>query len=159
MILIGLGANLPSHYGGPEETLEAAKAELGRRGVRILKSSRTVITKPVPPSGQPDYRNAVISVSTALNPHALQTIEREFGRTDNERNAARVLDLDLLAYGRQVIGEKGLEVPHPRMHRRGFVLGPLCTISPEWEHPVLKQTAWELFHSLPEKVSRETEAA
>jgi 2-amino-4-hydroxy-6-hydroxymethyldihydropteridine diphosphokinase len=67
-----------------------------------------------------------------------------------------VLDLDLLAYDGVVMREGRVLVPHPRMHQRGFVLGPLCEIAPEWEHPVLKLTATRLFHSLPEKVSRET---
>ncbi|MGB4106230.1 MAG: 2-amino-4-hydroxy-6-hydroxymethyldihydropteridine diphosphokinase [Alphaproteobacteria bacterium] len=164
MILIALGANLPSRYGNPEETFSAVLAELPRRGVEVLKVSRIIVTRPVPASDQPDYRNGVVSVATKLavrDLHALlKTIEREFGREEGlEWNAARVLDLDLLAYNRTVIAEKGLQVPHARMHQRDFVLGPLCEIAQEWEHPVLKQTASQLFHSLPEKVSRETEAA
>ena len=162
MILIALGANLPSSYGNPEHTLEAAKAELAGRGIAVLKSSATIVTSPVPVSDQPDYRNAVISVATGLGPQALhdvlKEIEREFGREDAERNAARVLDLDLLAYDGVVMRGEGVLVPHPRMHQRDFVLGPLCEIAPEWIHPLLKLTATELFHSLPEKVSRETGA-
>ncbi len=164
MILIALGANLPSHYGNPEETLSAVLAELPRRGVDVLKVSRIIVTRPVPLSDQPDYRNGVILVATRLDVRALhallKAIEREFGREEDiERNAARVLDLDLLAYDGAVIAEEGLQVPHPRMHQRDFVLGPLCEVVPNWEHPLLKQTASQLFHSLPEKVSRETEAA
>lgn len=162
MILIALGANLPSRYGNPEETLEEAKVELERRGVRVLKSSTTIVTRPVPVSDQPDYRNGVISVATKLGPEALhdllKEIERDFGRIGAERDAARVLDLDLLAYDEVVLREGRVLVPHPRMHQRGFVLEPLCEIAPEWEHPVLKLTATRLFHSLPEKVSRETGA-
>lgn len=164
MILIALGANLPSRYGNPEETLNAVLAELPRRGVEVVAASRVIVTAPVPVSDQPDYRNGVVSVATKLDARALhellKSMEREFGREEGlERNAARVLDLDLLAYDGVVIAEKGLQVPHPRMHQRDFVLGPLCEIAPEWEHPLLKQTASQLFHSLPEKVSRETEAA
>lgn len=162
MILIALGANLPSRYGNPERTLEEAKAALGRRGVKVLQSSSIIVTSPVPTSDQPDYRNGVISVATKLGAEALhdllKDIERDFGRMDAERDAARVLDLDLLAYDEVVLREGRVLVPHPRMHQRGFVLGPLCEIAPDWEHPVLKLTATRLFHSLPEKVSRETGA-
>lgn len=163
MILIALGANLPSRYGKPDDTLEAAKAELARKGVSVVRASRTIVSAPVPASTQPDYRNAVIAVRTklpALDLHTLlKTIEKDFGREEGERNEARVLDLDLLAYGREIIAGPVLRVPHPRMHLRGFVLGPLAEIAPQWVHPVLKQTAQQLFHSLPENVSRETEVA
>jgi 2-amino-4-hydroxy-6-hydroxymethyldihydropteridine diphosphokinase len=86
----------------------------------------------------------------------MKSIETDFGRVDAELNAARVLDLDLIAYEDAVLNETDLVVPHQRMHQRAFVLGPLMEIAPEWVHPVLKRTAAELFHSLPEKVSRET---
>lgn len=163
MILIALGANLPSRFGKPEDTLEAAKAELARRGIRVVKSSRSFITDPVPPSDQPLFRNGVVDVATDLPPlelfHELKAIEADFGREKGEINAARVLDLDLLAYGTLITTAPKLVVPHPRMHERAFVLGPLMDIAPEWEHPVLKQTTARLFHSLSEKVSRETKAA
>ncbi len=154
MILIALGANLPSRYGRPEDTLEAAKAELERRGVVILNSSGIIITDPVPVSDQPKYRNAVICAATKLPPRELfvllKAIEADFGRIDASRNAARVLDLDLIAYEGQVINDPDLIIPHPRMHQRAFVLEPLCEIAPDWIHPVLNKTALELFQSLPE---------
>jgi 2-amino-4-hydroxy-6-hydroxymethyldihydropteridine diphosphokinase len=160
LILIALGANLPSIYGKPDDTLEEAKRELARRGISIMKSSKIMISDPVPVSDQPKYRNAVVSVSTVFSSQELlaelKSIEADFGREDTERNAARVLDLDLIAYDGRIIQGRDLMVPHPRMHQRAFVLGPLMEIAPNWVHPVLKRTAAELFHSLPEKVSRET---
>ncbi len=163
MILIALGANLPSRFGTPEDTLEAAKAELSRRDVSVIQSSNIWVTAPVPASDQPFYRNAVISVSTSLPPkpllHLLKSLEAEFGRAAAERNAPRVLDLDLLAYGDQVIREGDLEIPHPRMHLRGFVLGPLREIAPDWSHPVLQKTAEKLFFDLPESTDPVTDRA
>ncbi len=160
MILIALGANLPSRFGKPEDTLEAAKAEMGRRGVSVVKSSRSFVTEPVPPSDQPLFRNAAVEVATKLPPlelfHVLKAIEADFGREKAEINAARVLDLDLLAYGDRITDAPKLIIPHPRMHQRAFVLLPLMDIAPDWVHPVLKKTTSNLFHSLPEKVSRET---
>lgn len=160
MILIALGANLPSRYGEPEETFRAAEAELARRGVKILHKSSIYVTDPVPVSDQPKYRNAMISVATDLSARdiftVLKNIEKDFGRVSTERNAARVLDLDLIAYHDLVLNEGDLIVPHPRMHERLFVLEPLADLTKSWVHPVLKMDLANLIHSLTEKVSRET---
>jgi len=75
---------------------------------------------------------------------ALSSIEQAFERKRIARNAPRTLDLDLIAYGRQVIEAPGLSVPHPRAHERRFVMGPLAEIAPAWVHPVLGKTAAEL---------------
>lgn len=149
MIFIALGANLPLANGqSPEMTLEAAKAALEARGVKIIKSSRTWLTAPVPVSDQPWYRNAVIEVETHLPAldllSALHEIEMEFGRIRSVQNAARILDLDLLAYHDQAIVTAHVAIPHPRMHERGFVLHPLYEISPQWIHPILKKSVVEM---------------
>jgi 2-amino-4-hydroxy-6-hydroxymethyldihydropteridine diphosphokinase len=155
MILIALGANIPSRHGNPEATLEAAKYALVFRGVRILSFSRIWLSAPVPVSEQPLYRNAVASIETQMTPQELmrviKEIERDFGRHDAEKNAPRELDIDLLAYDDVVYTEGALLVPHPRMHSRAFVMMPLCEIAPDWMHPVLKKTASELAAFLPEE--------
>jgi 2-amino-4-hydroxy-6-hydroxymethyldihydropteridine diphosphokinase len=113
-------------------------------------------------SDQPKYRNAIISVSASVEARellgVLKSIEVDFGRISAVKNAARILDLDLIAYEQEIIDEPDLAVPHPRMHLREFVLAPLCEIEPQWVHPVLGRTACDLFHSLTGKVSRETQA-
>ena len=87
-------------------------------------------------------------VETPLSPRALLAqllaIEAKFGRRRTEPNAPRTLDLDLIAYGRQVMAEPGLTVPHPRAHERLFVMGPLAEIAPEWTHPVVGLRAVKL---------------
>ncbi|WP_142846970.1 2-amino-4-hydroxy-6-hydroxymethyldihydropteridine diphosphokinase [Telmatospirillum sp. J64-1] len=152
MILIGLGANLPSRYGSPRETLEAALAEIERRGARVVACSRWWKTAPVPVSDQPWYVNGVARVETGMTAAELlallHDVEREFGRVRGERNAARVVDLDLLAYGRERITE-GLEVPHPRLAERAFVLLPLAELAPDWVHPVTGKGIGEMIAALP----------
>ncbi len=139
MIFIALGANLPSLYGSPEETLEAALQVLGARGIEVVRASSIWLSAPVPVSDQLWYRNAVICVRSHFSEidllNVLKEIEHDFGRLDKERNAPRVLDLDIISYHDEVCSFANLTVPHPRMHERAFVLYPLREIAPEWVHP------------------------
>ncbi len=152
MILIGIGGNLPSQFGPPERGLPHALRLLEAQGVRLVLSSPWYGAHAVPASKQPNFVNAVASVETTLLPEALltrmQAVEAAFGRVRGIVNAARTLDLDLLAYG-GICLENGMQLPHPRLHQRAFVLAPLCDIAQEWRHPVLKRTARELLADLP----------
>ncbi len=167
MILLGIGGNLPGKYGSPEQAIEAAKGYLECAGIKIVAASRIWVTEPVPKSDQPWYRNAVFQVETALSPEdilaEIAAIEKAFGRERNERDAARIIDIDLLAYHDQVMSAPDLHIPHPRMHQRGFVLYPLRDITRDWAHPVLQKNVCELIAMLPDDYvaspSRETENA
>lgn len=154
MILIALGANLPSRFGAPEATLKAACDALERRGVSVVVRSSIWISAPVPVSEQPWYRNAVIVVETSLDApellNVLKAIEVDFGREGSERDAARLLDLDIIAYNDEFYETDGLTVPHARAHERGFVLYPLQEVCPDWIHPVLKLDVAALISDLPE---------
>lgn len=159
MIIVALGANLPSNYGEPEQTLEAAKSRLNENGVRIIGASNTWITEPVPKSNQENYRNAALVVETELKADellwVLQKIEADFGRVRENQNDARTLDLDLIAYHDQVLSTLDLILPHPRMHERHFVLGPLSEIAPLWQHPIQKKTIIEMLNILgPDQTSQ-----
>ena len=132
---IGLGANL----GNPHETISAAMILL--RGLPIshlTKTSSFYLTAPIEANGD-DYVNAVVEICTQLSPTALlaeiQTIEQRFGRVRSYPNAPRTLDCDLLLYDQQIINTPTLQVPHPRMHLRAFVLVPLLEIAPHMAIP------------------------
>lgn len=139
-ILVALGANLPSREGAARETLRRAVQRLRARGLGITAQSRAYLTEPVPRSAQPWYVNQVVAVETGLDPQALLglllEVEAAFGRERGERNAARTLDLDLIAYRGQRLDTRELTLPHPRLHERAFVLAPLRDVAPGWMHPL-----------------------
>ena len=133
---IGLGANLPSSAGPPSATLANAVTRLASMG-RVTARSSLYSAEPVGFAAQPRFLNAVVALETELSPRALLeallSIEREFGRdrTSGIANGPRTLDLDLLIYDIWSINEPGLEVPHPRLAERAFVLVPLTEIAPQ----------------------------
>jgi len=154
MILVGLGANLPSSLGPPQTTLAAALEALAGEGVMVLARSRWYRTAPMPASDQPWFINGVARVATRLGPAEflalLQRIERRFGRRPGPANAARPIDLDLLAYDDRVEeGGDGPVLPHPRLQERAFVLLPLGEVAPGWRHPRMQRTVEELIAALP----------
>lgn len=142
-----MGANL----GEPLDTLDRAVQFL-RHEAGLLRASSPWLTAPVGgPAGQPDYVNAVV---LAVPPEPLRdpqvllewllALERRFGRERSERWAARTLDLDLLAFGDRVLDRPGLQLPHPRLAERPFVLAPLAELWPDWRHPVAGERAADL---------------
>ena len=158
-VIIALGSNRRhGRHGAPGPGVEAAIAELSARGVRILARSRIHVTDPVGPSER-IFANAAVLASTPLAPEALlkllKAVERDFGRRRQRRWGARVLDLDLIAYGAAVVPsrlrwrtERGLVVPHRAMHQRRVVLDPVVEIAPDWRHPVLGLSTRELHSRL-----------
>jgi 2-amino-4-hydroxy-6-hydroxymethyldihydropteridine diphosphokinase len=163
MMLIGIGANLPGPLATPPiETCRLAAAALDSLpGLRLRALSRWYLTAPVPPSGQPHYVNAVAALQCdpgAGEPDpgillaALQAIEARAGRVRGEPNAARTLDLDIIAMGpggQLVRATPDPVLPHPRAHERAFVLAPLLDVAPDWVHPVLRRRAHDLLLHLP----------
>ena len=131
-------------------------AELGRRGVAVLRVSPWYRTAPVPASDQPWYVNAVAEVVTDAGagrrcwPFCTRS-RQAFGRVRTVPNAARMIDLDLLDYrGKTAAGGPGRAIlPHPRMAARAFVLRPLADLAPAWRHPVSGTPIQALLAALP----------
>ena len=156
-VFIGLGANLPHpQYGLPRQTLEAALAELGRRGVTLAGLSPWYRTAPVPASDQPWYVNAVAEIGTDLSAdrllRVLHEVEEMFGRVRSVANAARRIDLDLLDFDGEMAPEEAgkATLPHPRLAGRAFVLLPLADLAPDWRHPGTGTPIKALVAALPE---------
>lgn len=154
-ILVALGSNLPAaSYKSSVETLRAAILRLAASGIQVERQSRFYSSPAWPPSDQPDYVNAVVAVTTSLPPADLMAellgIEREFGRERSVPNAARTLDLDLIAYGDLVMTppDGSLNLPHPRVAERHFVLLPLRDVAPDWRHPATGQSVDEMLRPL-----------
>ena len=136
IVYIGLGSNLDN----PEDQIRQALCELADlSGSQLLQHSSLYRSKPLGPSDQPDYINAVAKISTGLPPlallDALQSIEQTHRRVRRQHWGPRTLDLDILLFGNQTIDLERLHVPHPCMHERSFVLQPLAEITPEIEIP------------------------
>ena len=149
-VFIGIGSNL----GKRTENCLAALESLSN--FTIIKSvSSFYETQPVGNEDQPEFINAVAKVSTLLSPLnlliSLKGIENQMGRERTERWGPRTIDLDILLYEDFVLESQELTIPHKHLHKRRFVLEPLCEIEPWVEHPVLKQTASMLLKALEDE--------
>ena len=148
---IALGANL----GDRRANIDAAIAQLrATNGVSVGKISSLLENPAVGgPPDSPAFLNAVAEIETTLSPRELLDrlleIERTLGRQRRDKWGPRAIDLDLILFGDQIVAEPHLQVPHPLMHERRFVLHPLAEIAPDARHPVLNQTARELLKRLP----------
>lgn len=163
--LLSLGSNLPYSDMEPIGVLNAAIAELGKAGFQSIKVSGFYETEPVPKSDQPNFINCMVKGATkhdALETlHICQAVERSFDRERHVRWGARTLDIDIISFDQQVypsteewrvvaagVGAEAtvpeLVLPHPSMHKRAFVLRPLCDLAPDWLHPVYGRIAADL---------------
>ena len=153
-VYLGLGSNL----GCREENLARAvrllaSPERGDSGpaegatayeIRIARVSSMYQTAPWGYADQPDFLNCVVEAQTTLSPGELlrraQAVEQSMGREPSVRYGPRRIDVDILLYGSRVVDQTGLQIPHPRLHERAFVLVPLAELCPDLEHPALKTT-------------------
>ena len=125
---LGLGSNLDDRLTNLRQAVDLLQRT---PRIRVIRSSRVYETKPIGPP-QPDFLNAVVQIETTVTPSALlaacRRVEDGMGRVRGERWGPRVIDVDILTYGREVVDELDLMIPHPRMHERAFVMVPLLEL-------------------------------
>jgi len=154
-VYLSLGSNL----GDRESNLRAAVERMAAEEIAVLRVSPVYETAPVDYREQPWFLNMVVEADTRLFPMQLLArigrIERALGRVRSVPKGPRTVDIDILLYGNAVIRRPRLEVPHPRMAERRFVLAPLADLAPELRHPVARRTVRELLNAAPaEEVRR-----
>ncbi|MBT8370996.1 MAG: 2-amino-4-hydroxy-6-hydroxymethyldihydropteridine diphosphokinase [Deltaproteobacteria bacterium] len=146
-----------SNLGAKLENCRQGIAELTRTAVtRLIDQSRLYKTEPVDYKDQDWFVNYVVKIETTLDPLSLldriESVEHDAGRVGDEvRFGPRVLDLDIILYDDVVMNHTRLVLPHPRMHKRRFVLKPLCDIDPYISHPVLQQNMQTLLEHIAEE--------
>ena len=135
---LGLGRN----RGERRENLFQCHAALNRVGARVIKYSSVYETQPVGDMDQPWYLNQVVEIDSELEPdkllNTIKQIEREMGRNPLQSGKPRPMDIDILLAEDRIVHSSELQIPHPRLHERNFVLIPLKEIAPDIMHPILK---------------------
>ncbi len=148
-VYLGLGSNVGDRQGN----LAKAIAQLAGVGLRIGRVSSTYETEPVGFAAQRWFLNLVVEAETDLFPMQLLArtlkIERLLGRVRTIKNGPRSIDIDILFYGKTVIRSAALEVPHPRMAERRFVLAPLAELAPDLRHPLTHRSVREMLDAAP----------
>ena len=148
-VFLALGSNV----GRRPDNLRAALHEIEREpGIRVVRVSHLYSTSPVGYTDQREFINGVLELKTRLSPASLferlEEIERRLGKSTPFRNGPRRIDIDVVLYGLRQVGGRGLDIPHPRMQSRRFVLQPLAEIAPRLVHPVLRRAAAHLLAEL-----------
>ena len=153
--LIALGSNL----GNRQHNLdEAVKQLLGQENIHFLARSRPITTNPIGgPTGQDSFLNEVLMIETNRTPESLlecaQQVEHLLGRVRNQRWGARTIDIDLLMVDQMIVQSPFLQLPHPRMMYRRFVLQPASEVAPQLEHPIVGWSLAKLMDNLASPVN------
>jgi 2-amino-4-hydroxy-6-hydroxymethyldihydropteridine diphosphokinase len=142
---IGIGSNMGDKLKNCRQAIEGLASG---GAIRLVRCSPFYRTEPMGRKDQDWFVNGVILVETCLGPRellaCLLSLEEKMGRIRGERWGPRIIDLDILFYGQEILEEQGLQIPHPRLHERRFVLMPLQDIAPELKHPALRKTVSQI---------------
>ena len=148
MIYLGIGSNL----GNRKKNIEKTKYELIRNNIKIIDSSSYYESLSWPDATNPKFLNIVLKVSTNASPLELlnkcKNIEKFLGRKETPKNSPRLCDIDILDFNKKQI-KTFITLPHPRLHKRNFVLFPLFELNKEWIHPISKNHIKRLLELLP----------
>ncbi len=143
MIYLNIGSNLRSSYGNKEDNINEALRLIKKNDIKILKKSKLFLSPSYPNNKLPKFLNICVKIKCDYNPikllKILKKIETKMGRRNKTKNSPRVCDIDIIDYQNIIIEQKNLKTPHPRMHKRNFVLFPLMEICPTWIHPVFNK--------------------
>ena len=149
--------SLGSNVGDREANLRTAIEKLAELG-KVIAVSSFYETEPVEFTAQPWFLNCAVAISTELMPKQslsrILAIEQKMGRRRSQPKGPRNIDIDILLFGNAVIHTPQLDVPHPAMHERRFVLEPLSEIAPDVRHPILKRSTREQLQALPRNVGQ-----
>lgn len=153
-VYLSLGSNI----GNRERNLRMAIDRLDAPDFRVQRVSPVYETEPVDYTDQEWFLNLVVEAETFLSPEELlarsQQIEHHLGRVRTVAKGPRIIDIDILLYGDIVLHTAALEIPHPRMEQRRFVLAPLADLAPDLRHPVTGRTAREMLDAAPAALVR-----
>jgi 2-amino-4-hydroxy-6-hydroxymethyldihydropteridine diphosphokinase len=153
-VYLSLGSNI----GDRARNLQAALEQLAAPDLRVLRTSPAYETEPVEYTAQRWFLNLVAEAATELLPMQLLLrtgrVERALGRVRTVPKGPRTIDIDILFYGRTIVRSARLEIPHPRMAERRFVLAPLADLAPDLRHPVTRKTVREMLDVAPKQAVR-----
>jgi 2-amino-4-hydroxy-6-hydroxymethyldihydropteridine diphosphokinase len=153
VVYLGIGSNI----GDKQGNIASALCRISEI-CEVKKKSRMYLTEPVGNIEQDWFLNCVVEIQTEIEPKQLlssfKSIEGKLGRAKNVKNGPRIIDIDILFYGNNIVTTKNLVIPHPLLHERLFVLQPMMDLDPDFIHPVLKKSIQELYknHLGKEKV-------
>lgn len=151
-VFLLLGSNLGGREGYLQKAIELIETELGG----VTQKSSIYETEAWGKTDEPNYLNQVVRINTALSARQVLEkvleIETKIGRIREEKWGSRIIDVDILFYGQEIINEPGLIVPHPELHNRKFTLEPLNEMAPDLQHPVLKKSIFQLKSELKDNL-------
>ena len=155
MIYLNIGSNLSSLFGNKIDNIAKSISLLKKLNIKIFDISNIYQTPSYPIRSFPKFNNVTIKLESSMKLKnffiEIKKIEKKIGRIKSPKNQPRVCDIDIIDYNGLILTNSNLQIPHPRMHKRNFVLYPLKDVSPEWQHPIFKKKIDYFLNQLNQK--------